>query len=65
MGPMTLPTGGSVYIDANAIIYSVERIEPYRELLAPMWQEARAGRFTSRQQRARCIGNANQTPAGR
>ena len=46
MGSLTFPTGGSVYIDANAIIYSVERIEPYRELLAPMWQEARAGRFT-------------------
>ena len=46
MGPLTLPTAGSVYIDANAIIYSVERIEPYRELLAPMWQEAGAGRFT-------------------
>ena len=46
MGSLTLPTVGSVYIDANAIIYSVERIEPYRELLAPMWQEARAGRFT-------------------
>ena len=45
MGPLTLPTGGSVYIDANAIIYSVERIEPYRELLAPMWQEAGSGRF--------------------
>ncbi len=46
MGALTLPSGGSVYIDANAIIYSIERIEPYRELLAPMWQEARAGRFT-------------------
>ena len=46
MGPLILPTGGSVYIDANAIIYSVERIEPYRELLAPMWEEARAGQFT-------------------
>ena len=46
MGPLTLPTTGSVYIDANAIIYSVERIEPYRELLVPMWQEAGAGRFT-------------------
>ena len=45
MGLLILPTGGSVYIDANAIIYSVERIEPYRELLAPMWQEAGAGRF--------------------
>ena len=46
MGPLTLPTGGSVYVDANAVIYSVERIEPYRELLAPMWQETREGRFT-------------------
>ena len=46
MGPLTLPPAGSVYIDANAIIYSVERIEPYRELLAPMWEEAGAGRFT-------------------
>ena len=46
MGTLTLPSGGSVYVDANAIIYSVERIEPYRELLAPMRQEARAGRFT-------------------
>ena len=46
MGPLILPTGGSVYVDANAIIYSVERVEPYRELLAPMWEEARAGRFT-------------------
>ena len=46
MGSLTLPAGGSVYVDANAVIYSIERIEPYRELLAPMWQEARAGRFT-------------------
>ena len=46
MGPLTLPTGGLVYVDANAIIYSVERVEPYSSLLAPMWEEARAGRFT-------------------
>ena len=46
MGPLILPTGGSVYVDANAIIYSVERIEPYRSLLDPMWEEARGGRFT-------------------
>ncbi len=46
MGPLILPTGGSVYIDANAIIYSVERVEPYHDLLAPMWEEAREGRFT-------------------
>ena len=41
-----MPTGGSVYVDANAIIYSVERVEPYSSLLAPMWEEARAGQFT-------------------
>ncbi len=46
MGPLMLPAGGTVYVDANTMIYSVERIEPYRGLLAPMWQEARAGRFT-------------------
>lgn len=46
MGPLILPFGGSVYVDANAIIYSVERVEPYRGLLAPMWEEAKAGRFT-------------------
>ena len=41
MGPLILPTGGSVYVDA-----SVERVDPYSDLLAPMWEEARAGRFT-------------------
>jgi len=46
MGPLILPTGGPVYVDANAIIYSVERVEPYHDLLAPMWGEARAGLFT-------------------
>ena len=46
MGSLILPTGGSVYVDANAIIYSVERVEPYSSLLAPMWEEARAGQFT-------------------
>lgn len=46
MGPLILPTSGSVYVDANAIIYSVERVEPYSSLLTPMWEEARAGRFT-------------------
>ena len=43
MGPLILPSGGSVYADANAIIYSVERVEPYRSLLASMWEDASAG----------------------
>ena len=46
MGPLILPTGGSVYIDANAIIYSVERNEPYFTLLAPVWRQAEAGQLT-------------------
>ena len=43
MGQLILPTGGPVNVDANAIIYSVERVEPYHGLLAPMCEEARAG----------------------
>ena len=46
MGPLTLPSAGPIYLDASAFIYSVERIEPYRALLEPMWLEAQAGRFT-------------------
>ena len=46
MGLLIVPTGGLVYVDANAIIYSVERVEPYHGLPAPMLEEARAGRFT-------------------
>ena len=38
MGPLILPTEGAIYVDANVIIYSVERVEPYRDLLAPMWK---------------------------
>ena len=45
MGPLTLPTHGPVYLDANGFIYSVERVEPYRTLLEPMWGQARAGEF--------------------
>ena len=45
MGPLTLPANGPVYLDTNGFIYSVERVEPYRTLLEPMWQQARAGEF--------------------
>ncbi len=43
MGSLTLPASGTVYVDANAIIYSVEKIEPYSTLLQPMWLAAQAG----------------------
>ena len=46
MGPLILPTAGLVYIDANGLIYSVERIEPYRTLLEPMWQQAQDGNLS-------------------
>ena len=45
MGPLTLPSGGPVYLDAPGFIYSVERVEPYHALLKPMWQQARTGEF--------------------
>ena len=45
MGTLTLPTRGAIYLDASAIIYSVERNEPYLTLLAPAWQQAEAGQF--------------------
>ncbi|NCC33524.1 MAG: type II toxin-antitoxin system VapC family toxin [Chloroflexia bacterium] len=46
MGTLRLPASGQVYVDANAVIYAIERIEPYRTLLEPLWQAAHAGRLT-------------------
>ena len=43
MGTLTLPTSGIIYLDASAFIYSLERIEPYRTLLEPMWRHAQEG----------------------
>ena len=45
MGALTLPDGGSVYLDTCGFIYGLERIEPYCTLLEPMWQQARTGQF--------------------
>jgi len=45
MGTLALPTSGSVYLDANCFIYSVEKIEPYNTLLKPMWVAAKANQF--------------------
>lgn len=43
MGLLTLPQSSLVFIDANVVIYSVEKIEPYATLLLPMWEAAKAG----------------------
>lgn len=45
MGALTLPSHGAIYLDTSAIIYSVERNEPYLTLLVPVWQQAEAGKF--------------------
>lgn len=46
MGSLALPATGLVYLDANGLIYSVERVEPYRTLLEPMWQQVQDGNLT-------------------
>ena len=44
MGALTLPPrGGVVYVDANAVIYSVEAVHPYRPVLRPLWAAASTG----------------------
>ena len=45
MGAMRLPSRGAIYMDASAVIYSVERNEPYLTLLAPAWRQAEAGQL--------------------
>jgi hypothetical protein len=45
MGSLILPPNGPIYLDASGFIYSVERIEPYRTLLDPLWRQAQAGQF--------------------
>ena len=43
MGTLTLSPSGAVYVDANAVIYAVEKIEPYKSFLDPLWRAAAVG----------------------
>ena len=45
MGSIGLPSYGAIYLDTSAIIYSVERNEPYLTLMAPVWRQAEGGQF--------------------
>ena len=45
MGPLALPTSGVVYVDANVIIYSVDRHERYAPALDPLWEASADGRL--------------------
>jgi predicted nucleic acid-binding protein len=40
VGALTIAVGSIVYVDANALIYAVERVEPYASLLRPVWDAA-------------------------
>lgn len=43
MGSISLPDSGSVYLDTNCFIYSIEHIDPFDALLKPVWLAAQAG----------------------
>ena len=43
MGRLVPPASGNVYVDANCIIYSVEKVAPHAERLRPIWEAAAAG----------------------
>jgi predicted nucleic acid-binding protein len=43
MGTLTLPVTGLVYVDVNAVIYAVEKVETYASLLQPLWVKANRG----------------------
>lgn len=43
MGAVTLPTSGTAYVDANVVIYTVERHARYGPALVPFWRAADAG----------------------
>jgi predicted nucleic acid-binding protein len=41
VGSLTVPSSGLVYLDANAVIYSVEKHPIYWPLLQPLWLAAK------------------------
>jgi predicted nucleic acid-binding protein len=46
LGALALPAYGIVYLDANSVIYTIERIEPYLTILNPLWDAVQAGIVT-------------------
>jgi predicted nucleic acid-binding protein len=45
VGSLTLPSSGLVYLDTQALIYSVETHDRYWSLLEPVWLSAQDGKF--------------------
>jgi predicted nucleic acid-binding protein len=46
VGALALPESGTVYLDANGFIYSIERIDPFRAMLDTLWLTVSAGQIT-------------------
>lgn len=40
---ISIPQRAIVYIDTSAFIYAVERIDPYVNLLQPLWASSKQG----------------------
>ena len=40
MAQLSLPPLGPIYLYSCAFIYSVEKVEPYRTMLEPLWNQA-------------------------
>lgn len=43
MGALNLPPSGSVYVDAQSFIYTVEKFPQYLPVLRPLWAAVSAG----------------------
>jgi predicted nucleic acid-binding protein len=43
LGTLALPTNGSVYVDANTIIYRVEAVRTFLDVAKPLWDALDAG----------------------
>ena len=43
MGRLVWAPGDTVFLDTDAVIYTVERLEPYYQLLLPLWLAANIG----------------------
>lgn len=46
MGSLNLPGSGEVYVDTSIVIYGVEKVKPYAQLLEPLWSALRTGAVT-------------------
>lgn len=46
MGSLAIPESGAVYADSQVLIYSIEKIDPYSEILLALWEASEDGQIT-------------------